>query len=416
MLIAFSLLSVSQLCGQSRGIENIGIGTITIIEMGNNGDIWAGSKSQGVGFYNGTTQVWTYFNTGNSSKILSDSVTSLTFGLVNGVQHAYIGTTSGLVDIKAGVVDTIPLPYTRRVSGVSLVNSDTLWVSSDSGVVAIDTAGQVIFALTTVDSSIPSDHLSTSQRGGQNCAGIAVGTPNSGVYYTKDYVNFVTIDTSGPNFRLVDNRVNTIYKENQCNRYLVGTKGGFSMCPEGVPCQNFTTANGLPQNDVTTIGVGCNGVIWIGMRDSGVAVFNNPTFTRITGADGLSDMHVTSISFTGGNCTAHVATGDGNIAVVDSGRHVVQVLNGVADVSANVQTVSVYPQPASNEVNFVFGQQVESGGLMLTDLSGRMVQDLSVKGATNIIANVSSLPQGLYFYRLTSDGQMVKTGKVQVMR
>ncbi len=396
--------------------ENVGLGSITILELGNNGDIWAGSMSSGVGFYNGVTQQWTYYNTLNTSAMRSDSVTSLTFGLISGIQHAYIGTTSGLLDIRAGVVDTIQIPNSRRINGVALVGQDTLWVASDSGIVAIDSNKQVIATRTTVNSSIPFDRAVTAQKGGSpSCTGIAVGSRGKGLFFTKNYSTFTLIDTSLPNYSLVDNRVNTIYKEANCSRYIVGTKGGLSLCPEGVPCQNYTIANGLPQNDVTSVAVDCRGQIWIGMRDSGVAIFNGASFTRFTHADGLSDDHVTTIAFDGPNCEANIGSGDGNITKVDSTHHVTRVLNGVADIGS-VPAVSVYPQPASSTVSFVFESAIADGEIRIIDMNGRQIQQVALRGDTHAVADVAHLADGLYFYTLSTGGAIVRTGKVQVAR
>ena len=411
----FLLLRATHAFGQARGIENVGLGTITIIEMGNNGDIWVGSAAQGVGFYNGTTQQGLYFNQANTPQFKSDSVTSLTFGNIGGAQHVFIGTKNGLVYNRAGVWDTLNVPA-RLVTGVSLSNQDTLWASTGNGIVSFDSAKHLIRTYNTGNSTIPYNQTSSSQKGGKPCTGMVIGTPSNGAYYTKDYSTFIKIDTTVPNSKLVDNRVTTIYRDNGCNRYLIGTRGGLSFCPEGVPCQNFTTANGLPQNFVTSIAVDCHGDIWVGMKDSGVVVYHTPGFTRITTANGLSDNQITSISFPQGECKARIASADGNISVLDSNKNVVQILNAIADVTTDQLMVSIYPQPASGKVNFVLGKELANGEITLTDLSGRAVQNLSIRNATSISADVSSLPDGLYFYRISSDGQQLKTGKVQVMR
>lgn len=416
ILALFCLLSGStQAQSYSAGkTENVGLGSITILELGNNGDIWAGSLSSGVGFYNGVTQQWTYYNTLNTPSMRSDTVTSLTFGLISGVQHAYIGTTSGLLDIRAGVADTIHVPNSRRISGVALVGQDTLWVASDSGIVAIDSNKLVIATRTTANSSIPFDRNVTAQKGGSpSCTGIAVGSRSKGLYFTKNYSTFTLIDTSLPNYNLVDNRVNTIYKEGNCNRYIVGTKGGLSLCPEGVPCQNYTVANGLPQNDVTSVAVDCRGQIWIGTRDSGVAIFTGSSFTRLTRADGLSDDHITTIAFDASDCEANIGSIDGNITKVDSTHHVTRVLNGVADISSS-PSVSVYPQPASGLVNFVLERATADGEIRIIDMNGRQVQQVALHGDTHVLADVSHLADGLYFYTLSTGGAIARTGKVQV--
>ena len=102
------LLSVYQVFSQNlRSIQTVGLGQVTIIEEALNNDVWVGSASQGVAFYSGTTQTWKYYNTGNTPQFKSDSITSISFGVIGGVQHAFIGTTNGLVYNHGGPWDTL---------------------------------------------------------------------------------------------------------------------------------------------------------------------------------------------------------------------------------------------------------------------------------------------------------------------
>ncbi len=60
--------------------------------------------------------------------------------------------------------------------------------------------------------------------------------------------------------------------------------------------QLFTTADGLPANDVSMVVRGHEaGTIWIGLRSGGVARFRNHHFESFTGADGLPDDDVRDV-------------------------------------------------------------------------------------------------------------------------
>lgn len=422
--IAVLCLTVSSLFSQTvRSLENIGITVITVLEEAGNGDLWVGSASQGVAFYNDSARVWSYYNTSTVPQFKSDSITSIAFGLVGGVKHAFIGTTNGLVYSHANLWDTLPLVSNaqsdRYVTGVSLIASDTLWATTQNGAIAYDTTTlHIAKAYTSGNSTLPYNVTSVSQRGGVSCTGFTLGTPDNGAVYTTDGSSFTKIDTSAPNFKLVDNRVQAIWIDNNCNRRLIGTKAGFSECPTGIPCQNFTIANGLPENDVTSIAMACNGNIWVGMRDSGIVIFNgtNTIIGRLTTANGLTSNQVRSIALTGGNCNGYVGTVDGNIAVTDTTNHVTNVLNGVTDISANAPDVHVYPQPSGTQLSFRMGKEYTDAEIYITDVSGRQMKHIPVRNASLITTDVSALPEGLYFYRLTNDGQQLKTGKVEVMR
>jgi ligand-binding sensor domain-containing protein len=345
--------------------------------------------------------------------------------VIGGVKYAFIGTTSGLVYNHGGPWDTLALASTaygdRFITGVSLIASDTIWASTRNGIIAYDTASlQITKVYTTSNSNVPYDHTTTSARHGQDCSIYAAGTPDSGVFYTSNAgTTFTKIDTTGADFKLVDNRVNTICIDNNCTRMMIGTLGGLSICPIGVNCQNITTANGLPENNVTSISEDCHGYIWVGTADSGVVVFNSPGTTivgRITVANGLTNNQITSVSFAGGDCVGYVSMGDGNLAVVDTNEQVTQIINGVNTVSPSNFDVKVYPQPSSNQLTFLFGKELPDGNIDLMDISGRSVRNISINNTSVINTDVSALSEGLYFYTILSEGQLLKTGKLEVVR
>ena len=426
IFIAAILLFASHLFSQNlRGIQNIGLGEITIIEEALNNDVWVGSASQGVALYKDSNQSWTYYNTTNPPQFKSDSITSISFGVIGGVQHAFIGTTNGLVYNHGGPWDTLALASSsygdRFITGVSLIGSDTLWASTRNGLLAYDTSTlQITKIYNTSNSTIPYNHTNCSARHGQSCSLYAAGTPDSGAFYTINAgTTFTKIDTSGPDFKLVDNRVNAICIDNNCTRLMIGTMGGLSICPVGIPCQNITTANGLPENNVTSISEDCHGYIWVGTPDSGIVIFNSPGTTivgRITTANGLTNNQITSISFAGGDCTGYVSMGDGNLGVVDTSYQVTQIINGVNNISQSNFDVKVYPQPSGSQITFLFGSELTDGNIYLTDISGRSIRNISISNTSIISTDVSSLSEGLYFYTISADGQQLKTGKVEVVR
>jgi len=57
LALALAIITLPSQAQKVRGTESIGYDEISVIEVANNGDIWAGSLSQGVAFYssaNGT--------------------------------------------------------------------------------------------------------------------------------------------------------------------------------------------------------------------------------------------------------------------------------------------------------------------------------------------------------------------------
>jgi ligand-binding sensor domain-containing protein len=234
--------------------------------------------------------------------------------------------------------------------------------------------------------------------------------PTMECFIQKDGVNFQTISTSFLN--LVDNRVNCIFRENNCIRRVVGTKGGLSYCPEGLNCQNYTTANGLPQNDIVSISQDCKGNFWIGTRDSGLVVHNGIQFQRVTTTNGLTSNYIKSITFTS-ECEALVGLGDGNIAVVDTSKNVLDILSNIRDL-VEYMSVRVYPQPAHQQVYFEFSETIN--GCFYFHPQPERTAGEAQRTFTNCkrscTLNVEAMAQGLYFYTIKSHGEMIKSGKL----
>ncbi len=392
-----------------RSTQNVGFDEISIIELAQNGDAWVGSNGQGLAFYEAAAQQWTYYDHSNTPSLQGDSITGVALASIGNVQHAFISTTAGLsYNHAGGFWDTLgPLPN-NNVRGV-LYRADSLWALTPGGFTRFDSS-QVLVQ----NYPAPFNPVTCMQKAG-NCGGFWAGTANNGCFYTANGTTFSYIDTSAPNQKLVDNRVTAIAVDNMCVAKYIGTRGGFSVCPVGNPCQNFTTANGLPQNEVNTVMVDCQGRVWIGLRDSGVVVYNNPGFTRITMADGLPDNRITAIAFSNGCNNVWVGSRDGNITQLDSNQNVVKILSGINRAAADYVGVYTYPQPASDKVNVVLGKKIGTGIFSLLDISGREVLQMPVNNTSNFSISTGTLPAGFYIYRLTVNNLPVGSGKLQVM-
>jgi len=76
----------------------------------------------------------------------------------------------------------------------------------------------------------------------------------------------------------------------------------------------------------------------------------------------------------------------------------------------NPQALSIYPNPASNEVN------IEGQGLLrICDIAGREVLQAQLSGNAHHTIDISILGSGIYIYSISYDG-MVSTGKLCVQR
>ena len=91
---------------------------------------------------------------------------------------------------------------------------------------------------------------------------------------------------------------------------------------------------------------------------------------------------------------------------------------GVKTITANDINLVVYPNPAGNDLNFIFNStKSENVEIVLSNMLGQTM--LTVKknntsiGMNSINADVSGLPNGTYFYRI-NNGSKTVSGKVQI--
>lgn len=87
--------------------------------------------------------------------------------------------------------------------------------------------------------------------------------------------------------------------------------------------------------------------------------------------------------------------------------------NPTAITETNLLKSSVFPNPAVNAVIVTLSKEV-AGGLTLTNASGQMLQQLSVKGSV-VALDLSQLPSGIYFYRL-KDAQTGQVGIGKIVK
>ena len=415
-------------CQNIRSIEGTGINDVIIMDLAPNGDRWLGSTTQGVEFYRASDNSWHKYDHITTPQLPTDSITSIIVRNVKGNQYAYIGTTKGLFYFENGNYDTVAV-HGNRISGLVMTHSDSLLVMTPQGVYFFSDTNYKV--LPVINNVYPFNRFSIAQSGGGNCKGYVAGSLNNGAFYVSDYslsAHIDTIDTSLNHQKLIDNHVTAIYVDANCHDRFIGTQHGLSICPDSpsLHCRNIDTSTvaGFPQNYITSIARNCNGQIWVGTKDSGIVILAVPpppalptVVGSITTANGLTDNRIRSIAFSDSNaCSkAWVSIGDSTIAVVDTGGHVIKFVNGIQDIYSQNLDVTVYPQPSSDKVNFVFPISIIAD-LHLTDISGRELLNTAIKNTNNTIVDVSALPIGMYFYHINTSGLLLKAGKLQVIR
>jgi hypothetical protein len=130
------------------------------------------------------------------------------------------------------------------------------------------------------------------------------------------------------------------------------------------------------------------------------------SFTTITtqkSAAGLATYSFTDYNYVAGNNFYRLRMVDQDGAAAYSS--VVSVMMNEAG-----QQVKVYPNPATDKLFVVLTQNDAAATFQLTDMTGRLVQTLQIKGQATL--QTGHLPKGIYQYRLVTRQGVMQQGKI----
>jgi hypothetical protein len=91
------------------------------------------------------------------------------------------------------------------------------------------------------------------------------------------------------------------------------------------------------------------------------------------------------------------------------------VASGISETAAPVSMVSVFPDPFSTSATLRFSNEnLHEAQLEIFDVAGNKVRVLSDLNGEDVIFNREGLNDGIYFYRLLNEGEVVASGKFSV--
>jgi len=170
----------------------------------------------------------------------------------------------------------------------------------------------------------------------------------------------------------------------------------------GGPCSLFSSFNPTRSNDTVIVeGIYC-------YQGSSGGCTSTDTFSAgvFAAGDYVVRFRLTSTN-TAGPC------GSLSFALKDIEIHNFTVGNGTTGVEdVKNELVSAYPSPASDAVNFSFGENVQDAEISIHDISGALVQTMTIGGAS-LKMDVSGFPAGIYFYTVASAKKSV-SGKLVI--
>ncbi|MEZ4936227.1 MAG: T9SS type A sorting domain-containing protein [Crocinitomicaceae bacterium] len=79
--------------------------------------------------------------------------------------------------------------------------------------------------------------------------------------------------------------------------------------------------------------------------------------------------------------------------------------------------LNAYPNPAVSDLTISFSELPENGDLKITDATGRIIYQTSIKaGESNIKLNVNQFENGSYFYTVSTGSSISEAKQIQVIK
>ena len=93
------------------------------------------------------------------------------------------------------------------------------------------------------------------------------------------------------------------------------------------------------------------------------------------------------------------------------GKRISNKTAGINVLEYNMQ-INIYPNPFTGRLNFKLPEKLPDVSLYFYDVYSRLLTYINIISGDEFTLYMKLLPKGIYFYRLTSKNNIVKTGKV----
>lgn len=231
-----------------------------------------------------------------------------------------------------------------------------------------------------------------------------LGSGLGGVAIYDGTVGSILTDASNG---LVDNRIRGVRTTSNGDKWI-GTSEGISVLNAsntniGYHTQMYTLPAPDTLNPIEDLEIDNYGNIWVGVyvdylvTEGGVCAFDGNSWTEYHVADGLVGPVIRALVIDSQN-SVWVATSSGISKISD---HQVSIVEN-EDLS-----FTMYPNPASHEINIVFNENAGENTVYLFNASMQLVESIeSADGVQKKAFDISHLSSGIYFVR--TDGALKK--------
>ena len=193
-----------------------------------------------------------------------------------------------------------------------------------------------------------------------------------------------------------------------------------TICATGSIVINGNTYNAATPTGTEVFTVGpnnCDSTVTINLTvltpiDISTTTSNNTISSNATGATYQWIDCSTNNSIAGETGQNFTATVDGDYAVVvtigncaDTSACVNIATVGINELN-NGNTVSVYPNPTTGSVSLNFGEVLNAGSVIITDITGKQVYVLENLNTQTLSIDVNHFSNGVYFVKIQNNNQL----------
>jgi len=248
------------------------------------------------------------------------------------------------------------------------------------------------------------------------------------------------------------------YGEKMCfdstnNRVWMATQGSGLKKIQGSTITTYNTSNSnIPNDDVKSVTVDNNGIVWLTFNDasSGLFKFDGTTWTQYTSSNsGLLNTNYIGVvksdkkgniwiggysyqgltKFNGTTWTSYniaypnfpstnikdFTFGNNNIVWIATGNGLVkmQLPVGISEVNDKSNNVKLYPNPFSNNATITIDDKIKlnMASVVIYDVVGKEIKRINNITSNTITIEKAEMPNGIYFYKVINYEAAIATGK-----
>jgi hypothetical protein len=347
--------------------------SIVLTGVGANSYTWNNGVSNGISFTPTSTQTYTVSGTGSNGCSNTDQIN------VN---------VLSLPIVSAGLDQTICAGDSITLTAAGATNYT--WDNGVTNSVVFSPSATLTYLVIGVDANncSNSDQVTVTVN--------PLPIINAGIDQTTCFGTSVVLNASGANSLSWNNGViNGLYFTPSATQTYQVTGVDANNCSNSDVVQ--ITVNTLPVINAGDDQTVCPGVSVILSATGGISYQWNNGVTN-------------GISFIPTATQSYIASGSNNNGCSNSDTVLVTVIDCTGIEEQDDVTVSIYPNPIQDVLNFDFNQVV-SGGIELLSVEGKLISFIEINELEAYQMNLTSLAFGPYFIRMNLNGQ-VKSLKV----